>query len=133
MPRLTISLTRTAAVWAHRVTLGAERLVYVITADRLITYPNDKSRIAYIGTTKNGSARIAESVAHRASTILRMRGVSELYVRIVTCSPRQHVKTWHKLERALLLQFKEEYGKVPVCNSHGKNYVWTDVTVRAWT
>jgi hypothetical protein len=126
MARLTISLTQTPAMWAHRVSLGKLRLVYVITADRLLSYPTGRSRIAYIGTTKNGPARIAQSVAHRAEVILRLRGVSEMTVRILTCAPRQHVKTWHKLERALLLQFKDDYGSVPVCNTQGKNMVWRD-------
>lgn len=45
---------------------------------------------------------------------------------LLTCAPRQHVKTWHKLERALLLQFKDDYGRVPVCNTQGKNMVWRD-------
>jgi hypothetical protein len=36
------------------------------------------------------------------------------------------VKTRHKLERALLLQFMDEYGSVPHCNTVGKNMAWTD-------
>lgn len=37
MPRrLDISLARTPAMWAHRVTLGTLKLVYIITADKLL-------------------------------------------------------------------------------------------------
>jgi len=59
-------------------------------------------------------------VASRASDILRIRGVRTFHARIVTCQPRRHVRTWRKLERALLLAFKEHYGEVPWCNTHGK-------------
>lgn len=125
MGRLTISLTKTA-MWAHRVSTGKERLVYVITADRFFKYPTGRSRIVYIGTTKNGAARIAESIAFRSDEVLSLHGVTEMSVRIATCTARQHVKTWHKLERALLLQFKDEYGSVPYCNDKGKSMVWTN-------
>jgi hypothetical protein len=43
----------------------------------------------------------------------------EFDVRIVTCGPRRGVKTWHKLERALLLTFREIYKQVPLCNGTG--------------
>lgn len=38
-------------------------------------------------------------------------------VRIVTCGVRQNVQTWAKLERALLLVFREMYGEIPRCNA----------------
>jgi hypothetical protein len=46
--------------------------------------------------------------------------------RIVTCGPRKKVKTWRKLERALLLEFRAVYGSVPKCNWVGKNMVEKD-------
>lgn len=36
------------------------------------------------------------------------------------------VKTWMKLERALLLKFRERYGEIPKFNSQGRNMRWTD-------
>lgn len=33
---------------------------------------------------------------------------------------------WHKLERAVILVFKEEFGHIPECNVQGKNFVETD-------
>jgi hypothetical protein len=36
------------------------------------------------------------------------------------------VKTWHKLERGLLLAFKDKFGEPPKCNIAGKNMQWTD-------
>lgn len=100
--------------------LGNLKLVYVLVADKRLQYPNGKSRIAYIGTTKKGVARIAQSVASRADAILQLSGVRTFRARVLTCRPRQRVKMWHKLERALLITFREQFGEVPRCNSHGK-------------
>ena len=36
------------------------------------------------------------------------------------------MKTWRKLERGLLLTFREEYGAVPRCNTQGKGMSWSD-------
>jgi hypothetical protein len=69
---------------------------------------------------------MTSSVAFRADTILLLHGVDEFSVHVVTCKPRQHVKSWHKLERALILIFREMYGEVPTCNSHGKKIKETD-------
>ena len=64
--------------------------------------------------------------AQRAELILSGFGVKKVVARIVTCAPRQKVKTWIKLERAMLLSFRAEFGSVPVCNSHGKQMKETD-------
>jgi len=104
----------------HRVVIGKEKLVYFLVADKRLQYPRGRSRIAYIGTTKTGASRVAQSVASRAEDVLRRRGVYEFHTRIITCRPRQKVKTWFKLERACLMRFRDRFGRVPVCNSHGK-------------
>jgi hypothetical protein len=111
---------------ATRVTLGKSRMVYVLIGDKRLKYQKGKSRIAYIGTTKKGMARIAQSIASRADDILSQRGVFTFHARIVTCPRRRNVRTWHKLERALLLVFRDKFGEVPVCNSHGKKIKVTD-------
>jgi len=36
------------------------------------------------------------------------------------------METWKKLERALLLTFRQEYGDVPKCNTQGKRMRWRD-------
>jgi hypothetical protein len=118
--RSRLSLRRDAALSATRISIGSEKLVYLLIADKKLKYPNGKSRIAYIGTTKKGVARISQSVATRAEDILSLHGVRAFHARVVTCRPRQRVKTWLKLERALLLRFRDLYGSVPKCNSHGK-------------
>jgi hypothetical protein len=128
MPRrLSLSLKRDEALRATRVSAGKSKLVYVLIADKRLKYPNGKSRIAYIGTTKKGISRISQSVAARADEILSLHGVRSFHARIVICTPRQHVKTWLKLERALLVIFRELFGDVPRCNSHGSKMKETDV------
>lgn len=109
-----------------RVSLGGEKLVYVLVQDKKLSYPSGRSRVVYIGTTKSGANRVAQSAAYWAETILRGRGVRHFDARIITCRPRQRVKTWVKLERALLLVFKEIYGDVPKCNTQGKNITEVD-------
>lgn len=124
--RLRLSLKRDEALRATRVSVGKNKLVYVLLADKKLRYPKGKTRVAYIGTTKKGMSRIAQSVSTRAEDILSIRGVRQFHARIITCPPRQRVKTWHKLERALLMQFRIIYGDVPYCNSHGTRMKETD-------
>jgi len=119
--RLSVSLKSKHAMQVTRVSVGRKKLVYVILAKKALKYPWDKSRIVYIGTTKKGVARIAQSVAARAHDVLSLHGVREFLVRIVTCPPRPNVKTWEKLERAFLLVFRHKYGALPKCNTQGKN------------
>lgn len=118
--RLKVSLKLTPALTMRRVALDHERLVYVICADRKLKYPEGYSQIAYIGTTKNGIARVASSAAYRSWDVLWSRGVQSLDVRLVTCRPRQGFKSWVKLERALILAFREKFGAPPMCNVQGR-------------
>jgi hypothetical protein len=124
--RLSLSLKRDPALSTNRVSIGRDRLVYILITDKRLRYSNDVSRIAYIGTTKRGLARISQSVAGRAESILSIRGVRSFHARIVTCRRRQNLKSWHKLERALLLCFKSRFGNVPVCNGTGTRMRETD-------
>ena len=126
MTRLHVSLKRDSAMSVTSVAIGSNKLVYVLVCDKKLKYPQGKSRIAYIGTTKNGLSRIASSVAWRANEILAIHGVRGFCARIITCQPRQRVKTWRKMERALLLKFREMFGEPPHCNTQGKNMRETD-------
>lgn len=103
-----------------RLSVGHQKLAYVIVADRKIKYPKGRSKVVYIGTTRNGVSRMASSAAAKAEVILSGYGIREFRVRVVTCRPRQNVRTWHKLERALILAFREVYGDVPKFNTQGK-------------
>lgn len=121
LPRSRISLRRGVAIRVDRISADRMKLVYVILADIKIRYKKGRSRISYIGTTKNGISRIAESAASRAEDIFSRHGIREFEVRVVTCTPRKNVKTWFRLERALLLEFKRLFGEVPFCNGTGHN------------
>lgn len=111
---------------ATRVAIGKDKLVYILIADKAIKYTYGKSRIAYIGTTKKGVGRVAQSVAARAEAILSIHGVRTFHARVVTCRPRPNVKTWKKLERAMILTFREKFGVVPECNTVGKKMKESD-------
>lgn len=125
--RINLSLKRDEALRATRVAIGKKKkLVYLLIADKRLKYTDGKSRIAYIGTTKKGVDRIAQSVAVKANDILSTRGVRTFHARVVTCSPRQKVRTWLKLERALILCFREIFGEIPKCNTQGKKMKQTD-------
>ena len=117
--RASISLKRAPALVATRVCLNKSRLVYVFVADRPLRYPAGFSRIAYIGTTKTGVNRISASIAKRAEVILSLHGVQSFDARVLTCRPRQKVKMWFALERALIVTFRERFGDVPRCNKKG--------------
>jgi hypothetical protein len=116
---LKVSLKRFQAIEVTRIAIGNQKLVYVLIADRKFRHPYGRSSIAYIGTTKKGIRRVASSAAHRAEDILGEYGVKKIIARIITCKPRSAVKTWVKLERAMLLMFREIYGKVPPFNLQG--------------
>jgi hypothetical protein len=124
--KLTIQTTKRYAIKITRSAFKADRLVYVAVANAKLKYPHGKSRIVYIGTTKAGARRIASSAAYRAPDLFGLYGVNELSFFIITCSTRQAVKTWSKLESGLILTFKYLYGEPPKCNKKGKNQKWRD-------
>src|SRR4051794_1150187 len=99
MRRASVSLLRESALSATRISVGKDRLVYVLIADVKHRYTKGRSRIVYIGTTKLGLSRVAASVAGRAEQVFN-RGIRTFDARILTCRPRQRVKMWLKLERA---------------------------------
>jgi hypothetical protein len=96
------------------------KLVYAILAQKALWYPWGRSKVVYIGTTKHGMTRIAQSAASRADQVLSIYGVRKFDVRILTCASWPNVKTWVKLERALLIVFRRRYGALPKCNKVGK-------------
>jgi predicted GIY-YIG superfamily endonuclease len=124
--KLTIKTHGNAAITINRHAVKAEKLVYLAQANKSFTYPHGKSRIVYIGTTKDGASRIASSAAAKAADLLKLHGVTRLDFHVVTCASRQKVKTWRKLESGLILAFKHRYGEVPKCNIQGKNKAWGD-------
>lgn len=102
--------------------IGEECFVYVFVANRPYTYKpgkDGKSRIVYMGTTSRGLRRIVDSVFDRSPKIFGW-GTHSFDAYILTCRARQHVPMWKKLERALLLAFKEKFGRTPKANANVK-------------
>jgi hypothetical protein len=118
--RLTAKLQYGDAMTVMRLSIRSEQLVYALVADRKIRYSKGRSSVAYIGTTSRGIRRFTRSVAVHAEDILGLHGVQRFHVAIITYTIRPGVrKPWHKLERAMLLSFREVYGEVPLFNGTG--------------
>ena len=120
-----------------REAIAGNKLVYIATANKTVKYQNGKSRIVYIGQTERGVKRIAESAAERAPNLLRDHGIKNLTFYAIKCTPIQKVKTWKKLEIALLVTFREMYGEIPKLNkthektpSHSKPDYFTEERLR---
>jgi hypothetical protein len=124
--KLTIKTTRKPAVTITRSAVRTNQLVYLAVANKSLEYPHGRSRIVYVGTTKRGARRIAASAASKANEMLSGHGISSLDFYVVSCQSRQGVKTWHKLERGLILTFREMFGDIPHCNSQGSRFRWRD-------
>ena len=114
-----------AVLTVNRKMLKYKKVVYLLVSNRPIQYRQGKSRIAYIGTTSKGIARVATSVAFRAQSILSGYGLSDMEVHVVTCPPQRNVRSWVLLERALICQFVHHFWQPPKCNAQGKNLKWT--------
>jgi hypothetical protein len=126
MRKLPIKMSSHPAVIIHRRANTNKRLVYVAVANKAHKYPFGRSHIVYIGSTKKGAARVAASAAAKARELLTGFGVKELRFFTVSCRRRAHVKTWMKLERGLLLRFREIFGNVPIGNKQGRKIKPTD-------
>lgn len=124
--KLKIKTTSEYAISINRKATSNDKLVYVAVANKAIKYPKGDSKIVYIGTTKNGAYRVATSAAQKAYEKLFDHGVNCLFFYIITCTPRNGVKTWYKLERALLIRFREIFDSPPELNSHGVKMKWTN-------
>jgi predicted GIY-YIG superfamily endonuclease len=116
-----ISVNSKPAMTVYRRALKRKKIVYILAARKSLKYKDGRSRILYIGMTKKGIRRIAESVAQRSKTILKQRGVRELDVHVVTCEGRSGLQSWGLLERALVAHFRSRYFEVPLCNTQLKN------------
>ena len=124
--KLIIRASKASSIVITRNALEAECLVYVAVVNKPLKYRHGQSHIAYIGTTQAGAGRIAASAAGRAPELLQLHGVNQLSFFVITCSKRQNVETWKKLETGLILTFKRVFGEPPRCNKQGKNRKWND-------
>jgi hypothetical protein len=98
----------------------------VARANKKIKYPWGRSRIAYIGTTKKGARRIASSAVWKGADLLFEYGIRHLELVVVLSTRRQGIETWRKLERALIIRFREMYGAIPKGNNQGQKMRWDD-------
>lgn len=129
MKKLTIKTTHknNPAVTITRNAVRLEKLVYIACANKPFKYHNGgKSRIVYIGTTKSGADRIAQSAAKKAKELLIGFGVTRLDFFTISCGKRKKVQTWRKLERGLILSFKSLFGEPPKANKHGRKMSQTN-------
>jgi hypothetical protein len=113
---------------ANRMAMGEDCFVYVFVANRPHRYKSGtdgKSRIVYIGTTRKGLRRLVDSVFDRSTKIFGW-GTHSFDAYILTCKRRNRVRMWLKLERALLLAFRERYGRVPKANADVKKMTGAD-------
>jgi hypothetical protein len=124
--KLRISLEHQPLVVVTRSGVWSDKLVYVVCASKPIKYEWGKSRIVYIGTTKNGLSRVAASVADCAQDLLSDWGVHECHAHVVTCDPRPRVKSWQKLERTMIIAFRDQHREPPAYNGTGHNMQETD-------
>lgn len=114
------------AITITRTAYAASELVYLAYANKPLRYEHGDSRIAYIGTTKNGVWRVASSAAWKAEDLFARRGVHTLEFFIIASPRRGRLATYRKLERALLLRFRERYGSIPAANKQGNRLRWRD-------
>lgn len=124
--KLVVKFRKQPSFVIYRTAFRDEKLVYIIRANKRLCYSYGKSRIAYIGTTKKGARRIASSAVGKGENLLYLYGIKHLELHIVTCGRVQGVETWKKLERALILRFRERFGEAPRANSAFKKGHWRD-------
>jgi len=124
--KIRLKWQRRAAITITREAYAASELVYIAYANKRLHYPHGHSRVAYIGTTKTGAWRVANSAVWRAEDVLNRQGIHTLEFWLIPTPRRGRQATYRKLERALLLRFRERYGCVPCANKQGGNLRWRD-------
>ncbi|PYU89575.1 MAG: hypothetical protein DMG25_18665 [Acidobacteria bacterium] len=94
-------------------------MVYILVANKSYAYNSgERSHIIYIGTTGKGARRPATSAVDKASEAFgELHGVRETNVHIATCRGVQAMKTWERLESALLATFRELHFELPMYNN----------------
>ena len=43
-------------------------------------------------------------------------------MRLVTCPGRNGIRSWCRLERAMIIAFREMFGEIPLCNFQGSAF-----------
>ncbi len=124
MPRrLRVSTSKLSVLTVTREAISNPKTSYVLTANKSLRYPEEKSTIVYLGTTERGLKRITETIAARADKIFAEYGINEVEVHVIKCQGQRRVRSWEHLEHALLLCFKRYYGDVPIANKVGRGSI----------
>lgn len=111
-----LKVSHSPVITISRNAIQNDKIVYILLANRKKNYRYKGSRVVYIGTTKTGAKRIGYSVVIQGEKILKTHGITEVEAFVVSCRVRRRVKIWKKLESALALTFRKEYGEVPKLN-----------------
>ncbi len=110
-------LVQREALYVTQVAASVEECVYALVTDRPLAYGHRKSRIAYIGKTGTGAWRLTSTVGERCEQLFANDGVDCFRLLVVTCPRVPRVDIFHKLERAMLLAFREKFDCLPRCNA----------------
>lgn len=106
------------AMSVTRLPSSQRKICYLVVANKIIAYRTGRSKLVYIGATDEGVSRVVSSVAGRTNEILAQHDLTHFDTHVITCRSIPGVDTWRKLERALLLTFRDLYGELPLCNRH---------------
>lgn len=117
--RLSVMVKWPPAVSVTRLPGGPLKLCYVVTANKIVAYTSGRSKVVFIGATEEGLGRLVTTVAARTDEIFANHDLTHFDAHVVTCKSVARTDTSHKLERALLITFRELYGQPPLCNRHG--------------
>lgn len=122
---LRVRVSPESALTVDRSRMWKKRLVYVLVANRRFKYPSGRrTYVLYIGTTGKGARRPAASAVEKAMAIFGdVRGVKQIGVYLLNSGSRRNVRTWEKLESALLAAFWQRYFSLPRENKRRGEYV----------
>jgi hypothetical protein len=118
MRSLNVRCTKKSLLTVLRSSRWKQRMVYILAANKSYKYKSgERSHIIYIGTTGKGAHRPATSAVDKASEAFKdLRGVKEIRVHIASCRGRKAMRTWEKLESALLATFRQLHFDLPIYN-----------------
>jgi hypothetical protein len=117
--RLSVMVKWPPAMSVTRLAGAPKKLCYIVTANKIVAYTSGRSKVVYIGATDEGLPRVVTTVASRTDEILSNHDLTHFETHVITCKSLPRVDTWRKLERALLVTFRDLYGEPPLCNRHG--------------
>jgi hypothetical protein len=122
---LRVRVSKESALTIDRSRMWKKRLVYILVANKKFKYRSGRrSHILYIGTTGKGARRPAASAVAKAMAIFGdVRGVKQIGVYLLNSDSRPSVRTWQKLESALLALFCQRYYQLPIENKRRGEYV----------